>query len=746
MRRSSALLLAGAALLACPAWAQTMPAPKQAADDTADIVVTAQRRAQSLQDVPISITALSGETLADSGIVRTEDLQFKVPSLTLLANNTPQGQLNLIRGVGTFSYSNAVEASVGTVVDGVVLGRQGMAFLNLFDVERVEVLKGPQGTLFGKNASAGLISIVTARPSFTPGVIAEASYGNYDETLLNAAVTGPLSDSVAVRLTGSFNRRDGFVDQPVRGERTANLNRYGGRARVLFQPGTIGSLLLTAEYSQINERCCHWTVRQLGAQAPIIGGIVTRPGAGNRTDASEAPIRNRSKVFAASADAQIDLSEALTLTSITGYRSWVNRNSGEADGTPFPILGATGDVARAEYDQLSQELRIASNPSRPLYYTFGLYYFTIDTRASGQSSGNLGAPVPPGFLFRSSSTSSTTGENYAAFGEVAFRPAPRLLVTAGGRVLHDSVFARYARIGNFPLPGTTLGDTSAAAAKRGQTNFVARGIVQYEWTPRVMTYASVSRGYKGYGADDTNPLPSFPAGGYGATFAKPETSLNYELGLRSQFLDRRVTLNATVFRTDFREFQTTTFDPRVGQYVLLNADSYRTQGVEADISIRPARGVTLSGAGAYLDAKTRRFPNAVCDPTSVSPGVPCVGGVRNVSGLRAPLAPRFAFNVSAEIEREVGTSGFGLFGRLDYAWKDDVLFNFDQDPNKVQKAYGLLNGRVGVSRGGVRLSAYGRNLFDKRYTNLIFDTPIFGGYAQYPEIGRTYGGQLAVRF
>lgn len=740
-----------APLFAAPAVAQTAPDNGDEIEDsvvgeTADIIVTAQRRAQSLQEVPISITAISGTTLGESGIIRSEDLQFKVPSLTLLANNSPQGQLNLIRGVGTFSYSNAVEASVGTVSDGVVLGRQGMAFLNFFDIERVEVLKGPQGTLFGKNASAGLINIVTARPSFERSAIAEASYGNFNDTLLNAAVTGPLSDTIAVRLTGTFNRRDGYIDQPVVGERIGNLNRYGGRAKVLFEPGDGGSLLLTAEYSEIDERCCHWTVRQFGGQAPIIGGIVPNPGPRNLINAAESPIRNRSKVFAAIADATIEINDALTLTSITGYRSWINSNQGESDGTPLPILGAPGDVARSEYSQLSQEVRIASSPLEPVYFTAGLYYFVIDSKSSGSNSGNLGAPVPPGFLFRSTIDARSTGENYAAFGEVAFRPTEKLLITAGGRLLRDGVSAHYIRAGNFPLPGTTLGDTSSGSGKRADTNFVARGIVQYDWTPQIMTFVSVSRGYKGFGADDSNPLPAQSGREYADTFATPETSLNYEVGFRGQFFGRALTFNATAFRTDFDDFQTTIFDPRVAQFVLLNAPRYRTQGIEADLVVKPIAGVTLSAAGAYIDAVTRSFPNAICDPSAPSPGVSCVNGVRNVSGLRAPVSPEFAFNIAAEVEQDLGDSGFGLFGRVDYAWRDDILFNFDQDPNKVQQAYGLLNGRIGFSYAALRVSAYGRNLFDKRFTNLIFDTPVFGGYAQYPEIGRTYGVQLAVSF
>jgi iron complex outermembrane receptor protein len=751
---SSALLVGGAT--AAQAQQVSYDAPRsgpEAADAQPDVVVTAQRREQSLQDVPISITALGGDTLRDANIVRADDLPFLVPSLTLLGNNTPQGTLNLIRGVGTFSYSDAVESSVGTVIDGVVLGRQGMGLINLFDVERVEVLKGPQGTLFGKNASAGLINIVTRRPEFTFGGTAEILYGNYDEVLANAAVTGPVADGVAFRLTGHFNKRDGFVDQPARGGRINNVDRFGGRAKLLIRPeGGRGDLLLTAEYYEVDEDCCHWTVREFGAQAPLIGPgglfpLVTEPGPGNRVSASESPVFNRSKIFGASAEANLELGR-LTLTSVTGYRHWRNRNGSEADGTPLPILGAPGDEGRAEYDQFSQELRVASPASEPVYFTAGLYGFLIDTRSTGRTFGNLGlAPpvIPPGFLFTSANRSRSQTHSYGVFGEVAFRATDKLLVTIGGRVVHEILDARFDRAGNFPLPGTTLADVNAQAARRDDTDFVARGVVQYDWTDDVMTYASVARGYKGFGADTSSPLPNIQPGGYGATFVRPETSLAYEVGAKTRLFDRRLTLNASAFWTDFDDFQTTLFNPVVAQFVLLNADKYRTRGVEVDFSFTPVRGVTLSGAGAYVDAEPRRFPNVPCTP-SPSP-LPCVNGLRNVSGATAPLSPTWAFNVAADLETRLPSSEFGLFGRVDFSWKDDILYDFDQDPRNVQEAFGLLNARAGLSfrDDRLRIAAYGRNLTNRKWTNLIFDTPVWGGYAQYPEIGRTYGLQVSAR-
>jgi iron complex outermembrane recepter protein len=746
---SAAALLGGA-----PVFAQSISAADEVSAN--DIVVTAQRRAQSLQDVPISITAIGGDTLRNSGITRTDDLQFAVPSLTLLANNTPQGTLSLIRGVGTFSYSDAVESSVGTVVDGVVLGRQGMGLINMFDVERVEVLKGPQGTLFGKNASAGLISITTKKPSANFGAEAEFSYGNYNEVLANAAITGPISDSISFRITGHYNIRDGFVQQPALGSTLGNIDRKGVRGKLLIEPaGSSGSLLLSAEYYEVDERCCAFTIRTIGSptQAFLLGLAGVTPaqvGPNNRISAAETPSFNKSKIFAASAEANLDIGD-LAFTSITGYRNWTNRNNSESDGSPVPILGAPGPGQLARYNQFSQELRLSSPDTGNFYYTAGLYYYLIDTKSDGSVQGNLGlAPptIPAGFLFSSTINSSSTNQNIAAFGELSFRTTPKLLVTVGGRILHERLEAQFARTGNFPLAGTTLGDNTARSGTQSDTNFVARGVAQYDWSDDVMTYVSIARGYKGFGADTSSPLPNLPVNGYAASFAKPETNINYELGIKSRLLNRRLTFNASLFWTDFKNFQVSTFDPTVAQFVLLNAARYRTRGVEADFSLRVARGFTLSGGGAYVDAQPRSFPNVTCSPTDGAP-LPCIGGFRDITGKRAPLSPKWAFNVAADFETPLSGS-VGLFGRADYSWKSSILYNLDQDPAKIQSPFGVLNARLGLSLGTgdrqIRIAAYARNLLDKTYTNLIFGTPVFGGYAQYPEIGRTYGAQISAKF
>lgn len=742
-------LLASAMLVA--SWdgvASAQTAPEASA--SSEIMVTAQRREQRLQDVPISISALSGGTLSQIGLHRTDDLQFAVPSVTFLGNNSPQGQLTLVRGQGTFSFSDAVEPSVGTVVDNVPLGRQAMGLANFFDVARVEVLKGPQGTLFGKNASAGLINISTKNPSFTPHAEGEFSYGNYSEALASAAITGPLSDQFAVRLAGFYQRRDGYVSQPVLNTKIDNLHRYGGRAKLLFKPKSgLGTFLLTAEYQDINERCCEYTVRALGSptQAFLLNGIVPAPGPGNFVTGAEAPILNHSKIFAVTGETNLDVG-ADTLTLISSYRSWRNINHSDGDGTPLPILGAPGDDGRTRYDQFSQEIRLTAPETRRFGYTLGLYYFTISTHFVGTQSGNLGlgAILPPGFLFTSKTQSQSQTDNVAAFGEVYVHATEKLRLTAGARVLHDNVNARFARLGNFPLPGTPLGDTSTGDGSRADTSFVARAVAQYQWTKEVMTYASVARGYKGFGADTNSPLPGIPAGGYGETFAKPETNLNYEVGARTQLFDRRLTLNGSAFWTDVRNLQLSAFNPTVSQYVLQNVARSRTRGVEADFSLRPVAGLTFSGSGAYIDATFRSFPNLIC--TSAPSPIPCINGARDVSGRRSPLAPEFSFTVAADYQTLLPNVGFGLFGRVDYSWKDKVLFNSDQDLNKSQGAYGLINARAGVfmKDDRLRIAGYIRNATNKRYTNLIFDTPIWGGYSQYPEIGRTYGVQVNMTY
>ncbi len=750
MRRlSNRILLTGAALW-CAAGGARAEEAAAPANPNRDIVVTAQRRDEAADRVPISLGVLSGDTLAKSGILRADDLQLRDPTLTILGNNSPQGQFNLIRGVGTFSYSDAVEPSVGTAIDGVVLGRAGMGLTDLYDIDHVEILRGPQGTLFGKNANAGLINIVTNAPSFDTGGEARLSYGNYNELLAEEALTGALiPDTLAVRVAALYHRRDGFVDQPVLGTKIGGIDRLGVRGKVLLKPqGSDFSALLTVDYYHADDRCCHPTVRSYGdpTQAYLIGPIIGAPGPGNLTSASETPIYDRSRSIAATLELTADLGRGVTLTSVTGYRDWTNRNSTENDGTPLPILNAPGDYSHSNDRQVTQELRLSSPETDRLYYTLGLYYFRLHADSDHLDSGSLGVALPPGFLFQSFTGATSTSTNYAAFADVSFHATPKLLLTVGGRILRDSVSAQYDRTSDFPLPGSTLGDTSTGAGKRADTNYSARGVIQYQWSPDVMSYASVSRGYKGYGADIYSPPPAQEGVSYASTFALPESSVAYEVGLKSKLFDRRVTLDLTGFWTNFDNLQLSLFDPAVAQYVLLNARKFRTRGFEAAITARPTRELTLTASGAYTDTALISFPGVPCVP-GPSP-VPCVDGTRNFTGGRSPLSPDFAFVVSAAYAREL-SPGLGIDGRIDYSWKSSILFSTDQDPSKVQGPVGILGARAGLTFGtrqSYELSGYVRNLTDKRWTNLLFDTAVWGGYSQYPEIGRTYGVELAAHF
>ena len=723
------------------------------ASDTAGsqaIVVVAQRRAEDPQRVPISLGVMSGKSLADSGILRADDLQLRDPTLTILGNNSPQGQLNLIRGVGTFSYSDAVEPSVGTAIDSVVLGRQGMGLTDLYDIDHIEVLRGPQGTLFGKNANAGLINIITNAPSFHTGGEARVSYGNYNEVSASGALTGAIvPDTVAARVAVLYHRRDGFIDQPVLNTKIGGIDRLGVRGKLLFEPvGGNVSALLTLDYYRTHDHCCHPTVRSYGSavQAYLIAPVIGAPGPGNLVSASETPIYNRSRSLAATLEMKGDLGSGLTLTSVTGYRDWTNRNSTENDGTPLPILNAPGDYARTHDRQFTQELRLASSARDRLFYTLGLYYFQLKAASSHLDSGSLGVDLPAGFLFSSFIAATSKSTNYAAFGDVSFHATPRLLLTAGARLLRDTVAARYDRTSDFPLPGTTLGDTSSAAATRGDTNYTARGVAQYQWTPDVMSYASIARGYKGFGADIYSPPPAQAGVSYASTFALPENSLAYEIGLKSNLLDHRVTIDIAGFWSDFNNLQLSLFNPQVAQYVLLNARKFRTRGVELAIAAHPAKALALTASGAYTDTALVSFPGVPCVP-GPSP-VACIDGTRNFTGGRSPLSPDFAFVLSAEYTHEL-RPGMGIDGRLDYSWKSSILFSTDQDPNKVQGPVGILNARVGLAFGAgqqTQLSGYVRNLTNKRWTNLLFDSAVWGGYSQYPEIGRTYGVEIASRF
>jgi iron complex outermembrane recepter protein len=768
-----------AALTAIPAAAQqaepASPVPAApfneedvaaAADQAGDIVVTGTRRASRLQDVPVSITALSGEALANSGYKTATDLQYIAPGVSF---NPQLGAGFTIRGLGTQGFDYNLERAVGVVVDDVVQALpRTIGFTTLADVERIEVLKGPQGTLFGKNVSAGAIYVVTQRPTFT-GVSAEGSarYGERNEVRFDNSVNLPLADNLAVRLTGVYQSQDGYLRNEFTGQHGGGYRDYNLRGKLLWQATPELEVYLIGALQDHRDDGLGGlgTVRVLGPYtAPVSPtsstlidfpallaqyGIV--PGSENLSYAHNA----RDEVFIRQKDAQAqltyDLGGGFALKSITAYTSAHVGSQFDQDQvqTNFYDLNDADQHAH----QFSQELRISSPRGGMLDYVAGLYFFDSKTDAVERSGGVRNMTLPPNTLSAALVAAAaryvSRSRSVAAFGEANLHLTDRLTVIGGLRYTNDRVSSRYAPttdnqytfVGNVPVP---------VSAVRRADNLSGKITVQYKPSTDTMFYSTYSRGYKA------------PAVGTSIGSLRPveqETVDNFEIGARTQFLDRRLTVNASFFYERFNNFQTTVSQvgaDGITRSVLANAPHVLSRGVEAEISARPVQGVTLGGNVSWAPTEYQDFlaPCYSGQPRLTAPGQGCYalgsGFVNNVDGLPSIQAPETTFNLFAGIERPVNER-IQAFANFNYYHRSSA-YSVAGNPNTIIPAYGLLNGTIGVGAadGRVRLSVYGRNILDKVFASRI-QTITFapaGSYLQYVsgEGRRTVGVRLDYRF
>jgi len=741
---------AGVAMIACAssAWAQAA-APAATSDETevTEVVVTAQKREERLQDVPIAVSVASGDQLERQNIANIDQLKLIVPSF----ESTSFGVS--IRGVGTATFSTSIEPTVSTVVDGVVLGRPEMALGSFYDLERVEILRGPQGMLFGKNASSGLISLVTKNPKIGDfEVIGNFNLGEEGYNKSDATVNIPLGETAALRIGGFVNQLDGQIHNRFDGRDFNGNDEWGGRAKLLWRPTDSIDVLISADYSK-QDQSVTWTPYAAVAggateTALALCGVTASP---DNTDLCiDGPQYKDRENYGFSAQVNWDIGGGYTLTSITAGRRAFDFSGGDSDSLPANILNT--NISNQDVRQVSQELRIASPSGEKLEYVAGLYYFKMTTDQTTIQTGTFGLfPFP--ILNRTIDNHAVT-ESKALFGQATWNATDALRFIVGGRFTSDEVSLDFDQ---YNLAGTIgIGPAVAFDRTAKEDNFSWRLGVQYDLTPVTMTYFTVSRGYKGPGFNQTavNNLTD-------NQLVSPEYPMSYELGLKTVLPGGKAILNLAVFDTKFEDYQAQTVDFSVtpAAFRTINAGDLKTRGFEVDLTAAPIEGLLLNAAATWLDAKYGNFGYISCYPGQpvgagqcevLAPGFPPVTGY-DPSGERLAGAPEWKFALSGRYQRPI-TDTFEGFVQADYSWRSETNASASGDPETVIDSYGILSGSFGVetSDGRLRLSVWGKNLTDERFPSALFGT-VFGAPGDYSQVltgdaFRRFGVALNVRY
>lgn len=704
---------------------------QQTPDDSGgltEIVVTAQKREQNLQDIPVAVTAIGEEALVNRNVATVSDLPRLAPSLTVTQGNVPTNNSINLRGIGTTAFSTGIEPSVAVIVDDVALLQQAQAFSGLSDIARIEVLRGPQGTLFGKNASAGAINIVSKGASdvFTGSVLGRVTTD--DEYRIDASVAGPIAEGVGFRLNGFYGDRKGHIRELNSGRRLNNDKSYGLRARLEIEPVDAVKIDLTYSHSVSESDGTARTFRSVPAGAAVFGAPVgpslvgIRPGIGNYALRIDNPLFNKSRQNTVAGRITVDLGFA-DLISVTSYQDWRFRFLEDFDLLTGPVLGLpTGIVAESTFraKQFAQEVRLVSPSTGDFTYVLGGFYqdgTTDRTFARGPSG-----PVVANWASQSGT------ESYAAFGQFTYDIADTTHLDVGLRWNHEKVSVEFL---NNVRPATPPANnaTCLALCAGSETDSVVTGKValRQDLSDAVMAYASFARGYKGQGYDiSTGFTPARIA-----NIVRPETSDAYELGLKSRFFDNKVQLNVAAFLSNFSDFQAQSgilLPDNTIQLTLNNVGKVRTKGVEFEFSARPVPELSIDGALSYTDAKVIRFPGAQCY-TGQTVGCVDLDGAgpstvrgQDLAGKRLANAPKVKFNIGATYDILLPDLPFDAFVQADFTYQSRVNFDLLQNPLTVQRAYGVVNGSIGIDqndRGGLRVALFVNNLFDKNYASNI---------------------------
>jgi len=737
-----------------------------------EIIVTSQKVEENVQDVPIAITAVSGDRLTQAVVFSLENISTVVPSVTFRKGTTSANSAIVMRGVGTITFSVAAEPSVSTVVDGVVLSRSGQAFMDLVDLERLEVLRGPQGTLFGRNASAGLVNIVSKGGTDEFEAEANADLFEGGEYRLRAAISGPLGENLSARLTGFYGTFDGNITN-INGGQNNTVNgyeRHGVRGIMDYDDGG-NKVRLIADFYKANDDCCaDVTGASRGAAQDALlglpGGVAL--GENQRFINHDLVTSTQDEQWSLTATGDFDITDTHTLSVVLGYRNWENTENREGDFLPRAITtaGQLHDFGTVKTEQLSAEIRLASDQSKPFFYQVGAFAWQSDnsqdfTRRGVTCATSTLAALPGGaipcnrtdtvntLLPFATSRSDVRSQNYALFGQATYQITEQLSLTGGLRYTWDDLAFTHTRApaqnatNGAPVagPGTNLnpaGGTIASGGNgtntsRGETtngNLSGRAAIQFKPSEDVMLYGSYTRGYKGPAFNvffnHTAPNNAVPV--------SEELSDSFEIGVKSQFLDNRVQLNVAAFSVEYDGFQANNFIVVNTATVsnLTNAGTVKSEGFEADLVVNPIDGLNLRASAAYADARVKEFNP---DPRNNAPDA------RN--GTVLPLAPELVYTLGGDYTKELG--GVTLYLNTDYRHTSTQFSDLGQSAATRIDPFGIWNASIGFSDPDdkYRVTFHARNITDDSYVLLNLEA---GRRLQIPrDADRYFGISLRAR-
>lgn len=716
MKFGYAVAAALATVLATPAFAQDAPAEGDNAE-AGEIIVTATRRSESLQKVPVAVSVVDGDQMRAQGLSGLKDIAGQVPTLNFRTAASNKDQAVFVRGLGTVSTSPGVEPSVSTVLDGVVLARQGQATLDLLDIERVEVLRGPQGTLFGKNASAGVLNIVSKKPGDDFRAFVDVSAFEDGEGRARVGIAGPITPgklAIGVNMMATTYR--GNVRNVFDGERVNGYDKIGTRARLRFTPSETVELLLTADYVWSKDKTPQGVPSRTFLTAFPTNVVTNFPnfataflpvvaGAENRTINSNYPTNVIDENFGIAAELNVSLGD-YDLTSISAWRGWNNTQRQDQDRLPGAIVGIAQlhDVGQLDFNQISQELRLASPKGGLIDYVVGAFYFR------GRNNENYRRETTVRTATASTITNGVAdygvvNKNFAVFGEANIHFSDTIRALAGLRWVRDELSYDFTRVSSSPTPVTGIQTSFTASGSTVSKDIAGRAGVQIDVAPRAMLYGTYSRGYKGPAFN-----PAFSMLPQDTLALKPETSDAFEIGLKSKLFDGALTFNLAGFVQKLQNYQVPFFDTFNNSPItrLINAGKVSTRGVEVDMSARLGDHLTLSGAVAYTGARIDEFTcpagtNASCQ----------------INGLTLPYAPKWRINSRAEYRTPIAT-GVDIVLGTDINWRTATQYSINQTPDTIQSGYAIWNANIGVATDdGLKVMLLARNLTDKSYSPFL---------------------------